>query len=140
MDVIFRESPEDPNYLNRKDKMIIIGIECLEYCDKYASCASMGNHIPRGGYDLMLVDLGEKFILHINSEKGERLIHGVTYIREADEEKMRYRVLREVRTKMRMAKTRLINTTSKTDLQVPITSRASTDGPRKKRMTAGRSR
>jgi sulfhydrogenase subunit beta (sulfur reductase) len=88
MDVIFRESPEDPNYLNRKDKMYIIGIECLDYCDKYANCASMGNHIPRGGYDLMLVDIGEKFILHINSEKGEKLIHGLTYIKEATEQDM----------------------------------------------------
>jgi len=88
MDVVFRDSPEDPNYLNRKDKMTIIGIECLEYCDKFANCTSMGNHVPRGGYDLMMVDLGEKFNLHINSERGEKLIHGVDYIKEADEEDM----------------------------------------------------
>jgi sulfhydrogenase subunit beta (sulfur reductase) len=88
MDIIFREAPEDPNYLNRKEKMTIIGIECLEYCDEYASCASMGNHEPRGGYDLMMVDLGEKFILHINSEKGEKLIHSLSYIKEADENDM----------------------------------------------------
>ncbi len=83
MDVVFRDSPEDPNYLNRKEKMTIIGIECLEYCDKYANCAVMGNHEPRGGYDLMMVDIGEKFILHINSEKGEKLVAGLAYIKEA---------------------------------------------------------
>jgi len=88
MDVVFRDSPEDPNYLNRKEKMTIIGIECLEYCDKYANCTSMGNHVPRGGYDLMLVDIGEKFILHINSEKGERLVHGLAYIKELDDKDM----------------------------------------------------
>lgn len=88
MDVVFRESPEDPNYLNRKETMTIIGIECLEYCDKYASCTSMGNHIPRGGYDLMMVDIGEKFILHINSEKGEKLITDLNYIKEADDKDM----------------------------------------------------
>lgn len=85
MDVIFRESPEDPNYLNRKDKMTIIGIECLKYCDKFANCTSMGNHLPRGGYDLMLTDVGEKFILHVNSEKGEKLISNLPYIKAADE-------------------------------------------------------
>lgn len=101
MDIVFRESPEDPNYLNRKDKMTIIGLECLEYCDKYASCASMGNHEPRGGYDLMMVDLGEKFILHINSEKGERLIHGLAYIKEADEKDMlRLEAVREAKKKV----------------------------------------
>ncbi len=83
MDVVFRDGPEDPNYLNRKDKMSIIGIECSNYCDEYANCASMATNVPRGGYDLMLVDLGEKFILHINSEKGERLIKGLAYIKEA---------------------------------------------------------
>jgi len=88
MDVIFREGPEDPNYLNRKEKMIIIGIECLEYCDKFANCASMGNHVPRGGYDLMLIDISEKFIVHVNSEKGERFIRGLAYIKEADEKDM----------------------------------------------------
>ncbi|MCM8771431.1 MAG: 4Fe-4S dicluster domain-containing protein [Candidatus Omnitrophica bacterium] len=88
MDVVFRENPEDPNYLNRKDKMIIIGLECLKYCDEYANCTSMGNHIPRGGYDLMMVDLGKAFIIHINSEKGEKLVTGLNYIKEAKEEDM----------------------------------------------------
>ena len=88
MDVAFRDAPEDPNYLNRKDKMTIIGIECLKYCDEYANCTSMGNHVPRGGYDLMMVDLGERFIIHINSEKGEKLVTGLDYIKEATEADM----------------------------------------------------
>lgn len=88
MDVVFRENPEDPNYLNRKEKMTIIGIECLEYCDKYANCTSMGNHVPRGGYDLMMVDIGENFILHINSQKGENLIKDLDYIKETSNSEM----------------------------------------------------
>ncbi|WP_081810223.1 4Fe-4S dicluster domain-containing protein [Candidatus Methanoperedens nitratireducens] len=83
LDVVFREYPEDPNYLNRKEKMTIIGIECFKYCDKYANCTSMGNNVPRGGYDLMMVDLGQNFIIHINSEKGERLVVELDYIKEA---------------------------------------------------------
>jgi sulfhydrogenase subunit beta (sulfur reductase) len=101
MDVVFREGPEDPNYLNRKEKMTIIGIECLEYCDTYANCASMATHVPRGGYDLMLVDIGESFIIHINSEKGERLVRGLSYIREAGEKDMA--VLYYVREKKKNA-------------------------------------
>jgi len=88
MDVAFRDGPEDPNYLNRKDKMTIIGVECLKYCDKYANCTSMGNHLPRGGYDLMMVDLGDKFIIHINSEKGERLVKEFDFIKESTEKEM----------------------------------------------------
>jgi len=88
MDVIFRESPEDTYYLNRKDKMTAIGIECLEYCDKYASCTAMGNHEPRGGYDIMMVDIGSAFVLHINSKKGERLLKGLNYIKRASSDDM----------------------------------------------------
>jgi sulfhydrogenase subunit beta (sulfur reductase) len=88
MDVIFRESPEDPYYLGRKDKMTAIGIECLEYCDKYASCTAMGNHEPRGGYDIMMIDIGGAFVLHINSKKGERLLKGLNYIKRASADDM----------------------------------------------------
>ena len=88
MDVAFRDGPEDPNYLNRKDKMTIIGIECLKYCDKYANCTSMGNHLPHGGYDLMMVDIGDRFIIHINSEKGEKLVKEVNFIKEVTEKDM----------------------------------------------------
>ncbi|MDD5439860.1 MAG: 4Fe-4S dicluster domain-containing protein [Candidatus Omnitrophica bacterium] len=97
MDVVFRESPEDPNYLNRKDKMTIVGIECLEYCDRYANCTAMGNHVPRGGYDLMMIELKDAFIIHVNSEKGERLVKGLPYIREAGDDDMR--ALEEAREK-----------------------------------------
>jgi sulfhydrogenase subunit beta (sulfur reductase) len=82
MDVVFNEKPVDPNYLNRKEKMTIIGIECLEHCDKYASCAAVGTHNYKGGYDIMMTDLGDAYGLHINSEKGEGLIKGKKYIPE----------------------------------------------------------
>ncbi|MFH0940981.1 MAG: 4Fe-4S dicluster domain-containing protein [Candidatus Omnitrophota bacterium] len=91
MDVVFNEKPADPNYLNRKEKMTIIGIECMDYCDKYASCAAVGTHIYKGGYDIMLTDLGDEYAMHINSEKGEDLVSGKKYIREmktGDKEKL----------------------------------------------------
>ncbi|MDP2044044.1 MAG: 4Fe-4S dicluster domain-containing protein, partial [Candidatus Omnitrophota bacterium] len=40
------------------------------------------------GYDLMMVDIGDKFIIHINSEKGERLVKEVDFIKEATEKEM----------------------------------------------------
>ena len=88
MDVIFNDKPADPNYLNRKEKMTIIGIECMDYCDKYASCTAVGTHVYKGGYDIMLTDIGEEYAMHINSEKGEKLVQGKKYIREMDENDM----------------------------------------------------
>ena len=83
MDAVFKDAPEDPNYLNRKDAMTIIGIECLVYCDTYANCTSMGNHVPRGGYDLMMTDIGPKYVIHVNSAKGEKLVSRFARIKEA---------------------------------------------------------
>jgi sulfhydrogenase subunit beta (sulfur reductase) len=85
LDVVFNEHPADPNYLNRKEKTTVIGIECMDYCDAYASCAAVGNHVPRGGYDIMLTDLDGFYAMHINSEKGENLVAGKSYIREMDD-------------------------------------------------------
>lgn len=85
MDVVFNDAPADPNYLNRKEKMTIIGLECMSYCDTYASCTAVGNHVPRGGYDIMLTDLGDAYAMHVNSEKGEKLAAGKSYIREMSE-------------------------------------------------------
>ncbi|MFB3919662.1 MAG: 4Fe-4S dicluster domain-containing protein [Candidatus Velamenicoccus archaeovorus] len=82
LDVVFNDNPADPNYLNRKEKTTVIGIECMDYCDSHASCAAVGNHVPRGGYDIMLTDLDGSYAMHINSEKGEKLAVGKSYIRE----------------------------------------------------------
>lgn len=81
MDVVFREDPIDPNYINRKERMTTIGIECLRPCDEYASCVSMGNHFPKGGYDIMLTDAGDNYIVHINSAKGEKILSRRSYIK-----------------------------------------------------------
>lgn len=86
LDAVFSDAPADPNYLNRKEKITIIGYECMFYCDKYASCTAVGNHVPRGGYDIMLTDLGELCAMHINSEKGEKLAGDKSYIREMNEQ------------------------------------------------------
>lgn len=85
MDVVFNEKPVDPNYLNRKEKMTIIGFECMKYCDEFASCAAVGTHTPKGGYDIMMTDVGPEYVLHINSDKGERLVAGKQYIQSLDE-------------------------------------------------------
>lgn len=86
MDVVFNEKPVDPNYLNRKEKMTIIGIECMRYCDEHASCAAVGTHVYKGGYDIMLTDVGDEYVMHINSEKGEKLVSGKQYISQMSED------------------------------------------------------
>jgi sulfhydrogenase subunit beta (sulfur reductase) len=81
LDVVFRESPECTNYLKRKEKMTIIGLECMDYCDRHASCAAVGAHVHKGGYDVMLTDIGAAYVVYVKTEKGERLVQDRPYIR-----------------------------------------------------------
>ncbi len=74
LNIVFSDRPRDLNYLVRKKYITIIGIECDDYCDEYASCGLMNNFTPNGGYDLFMTDLGEYYILHVNTQVGEDLI------------------------------------------------------------------
>jgi sulfhydrogenase subunit beta (sulfur reductase) len=77
LNMVFSERPRDYNYLRRKDKVFLIGLECNDYCDEYASCALVNSHIPSGGYDMFFTDLGDRFIVHLNTQKGEDLVKGM---------------------------------------------------------------
>lgn len=74
LDMVFSDTPKDRNYLARMKEITIIGLECNKYCDEYASCRLVHNHTPNGGYDLFFTDLGDKFIVHVNTQSGEEII------------------------------------------------------------------
>lgn len=77
LNMVFAEKPRDYNYIMRKENILIIGLECGAYCDGHASCALVGNHYPNGGYDLFFTDLGDRFIIHVNTQAGEELVEGM---------------------------------------------------------------
>ena len=77
LNMVFSERPRDYNYLLRKDKIFLIGMECNDYCDENASCALVNSHMPSGGYDLFFTDLGDRFIIHVNTQKAEELVEGM---------------------------------------------------------------
>lgn len=99
LNMIFTTKPKDINYIIRKDKVIIIGIECNDYCDEYASCGVMDNYLPNGGYDLFFTDLGEGFIIHVNTLAGEKIINDTNLFTDAKE--MHIKNLEELRSKKR---------------------------------------
>jgi sulfhydrogenase subunit beta (sulfur reductase) len=74
LNAVFSDRPKDFNYLVRKSKVRIIGLECNEYCDEYASCSLVGAHQPSGGYDLFFTDLGDLFAVHVNTHAGDEMI------------------------------------------------------------------
>ncbi len=101
LNMVFSERPRDVNYLIRKNKLIIIGMECWDYCDEHALCALMDNHLPKGGYDLFFSDLGDYHLIHVNTEVGEEIVRSIGVFTEATGEDLKR--LQEFREKKRSA-------------------------------------
>lgn len=84
LNMVFSDKPKDINYIIRKNKIAIIGLECNDYCDEYASCHVVENHLPNGGYDLFFTDLGDFFLVHINTMLGDELVSKAAVFKPAD--------------------------------------------------------
>ena len=74
LNIVFSDRPKDLHYLARNNFITVIGLECSNYCDSFAGCAMLHNHLPKGGYDLFLTELAEYYYVHINTQKGEEMI------------------------------------------------------------------
>jgi sulfite reductase subunit B len=80
--------PQDVNYAAKRDNILLVAIECTEYCDKYASCAVMGNHTTDAPHDVMFTEMNGGFAVQANSEAGEALLQesGLGLLTEAQGE------------------------------------------------------
>mgnify|MGYP001054816191 CR=1 FL=1 len=76
LNMVFSDRPRDLHYMIRKKYITLIGLECNTYCDGYANCAMLGNHLPKGGYDLFLSELEDCYFVDVNTHKGELLVEG----------------------------------------------------------------
>lgn len=74
LNMVFSDHPRDLHYLVRKNHMTLIGLECADYCDHYANCAMLRNHLPKGGYDLFMTELSEHYYVDVNTHSGEQLV------------------------------------------------------------------
>jgi sulfhydrogenase subunit beta (sulfur reductase) len=99
LNMVFSDRPKDLHYLIRKNNMTIIGFECNSYCDTYASCCLMDNHLPNGGYDLFMTDLGDYYLIHVQTQMGEEITRKMSFLQEAGPSHMED--LDKLRTKKR---------------------------------------
>jgi len=99
LNMALSEPPKDINYLARKNKILIFGLECNDYCDEYASCALMGNELPNGGYDAFFTDLGDYLMIHVNTQLGDETLEKTKLFEPAQEE--HWRALGALREKKR---------------------------------------
>jgi sulfhydrogenase subunit beta (sulfur reductase) len=74
LDEVFKDDPADPNYLDKRRKAILVGLNCRTPCDEFAFCRDMGTHNAAEGFDLMLTDLGDRCFVEVGTKLGESLI------------------------------------------------------------------
>jgi sulfhydrogenase subunit beta (sulfur reductase) len=84
LNMVFSERPKDYNYLTRKNRITLIGLECNEYCDEYASCHLVNASFPGGGYDLFFTDLRDYFIVHVKTQLGDEIVDATGSFEKAD--------------------------------------------------------
>ena len=73
MDEIFRETKSDPYYFKKRESSIIIGVN-IQKLSKWNFSSYMGSSTVEYGFDLMLTDLGNRYIINVGSQKGEELL------------------------------------------------------------------
>lgn len=74
IDEAFAEGHGDPNYLAKREQAIIVGMECDKECDKHSFCSRVNSHNATTGFDLMLYPVGDKFLLKLGTEKGQKFV------------------------------------------------------------------
>ncbi len=71
LDEAFADAHGDPNYLNRREKAIIIGLDCHRHCDGDAFCYKVGSNYAKTGYDIMLYPLkDDQYLVEIATPRG----------------------------------------------------------------------
>lgn len=82
MDRVFAEGKPDPHYLRRRETILLIGIDPTRVAPR-SFWTTMEAATVSSGFDLMLTDLGESYIVEVGSEKGSNLLTQYAKVRHA---------------------------------------------------------
>lgn len=89
-DAVYTATNPDPNYLLKRDKATIIGVDCLNPNPK-AFCASLGTATAESGFDLMLTDVGDSYVVAVGTAKGDKLLKKYAKTGEATQSELAQR-------------------------------------------------
>lgn len=88
LDEVFSSGFIDPNYTSRRDRTLLMSIECLYPCDKHSFCKSMETLSADEGYDLHLTDLGEAYAIDVGTIVGRDVITQRAHVNNASTSEM----------------------------------------------------
>ena len=108
LDMTFADAYEDPYYLSKRKKALLVGLGCTNPCDS-CFCTSLGiSPAESTDVDLMLTDIGQELLVEEVTDKGKELMamaSGVEAATKTDEAKAK-----EVKEASYNKVTRKINT------------------------------
>jgi sulfhydrogenase subunit beta (sulfur reductase) len=87
VDMTFKDYYEDPYYLAKRNNTLLVGLGCT---NPYESCfcTSMGvSPAESADVDLMLIDIGDEFLIEEVTERGKELTKGLKEATKEDEAK-----------------------------------------------------
>ncbi len=83
LDVVFMATNPDPNYIARRQNTLIIGVDCLHPSPRnFSPC--MGTNVAEHGFDLLLTDIGNRYVVTIGSQKGLDVLKKYAEVGEAN--------------------------------------------------------
>ena len=85
LDMTFSDAYEDPYYLAKRNKGVLVGLGCTNPYDS-CFCTSLGsNPTDSTNVDLMLTDIGAQFLVEAITDKGRELMANISLAEEATE-------------------------------------------------------
>jgi sulfite reductase subunit B len=81
IDEVYKNVNPDPNYTARRNNTVIIGVDCLNPASK-SFAPSMGTNITENGFDLLLTEITNGYLVTIGTRKGADLITKYAEVRE----------------------------------------------------------
>jgi sulfhydrogenase subunit beta (sulfur reductase) len=85
LDMTFNDLYEDPYYLSKRSNTVLVGLGCTNPYDS-CFCTSLGSSpTDSTDVDLMLTDIGAKFLVEEITDKGKALMANVSLAEEATE-------------------------------------------------------
>jgi len=88
LDRIFNEEEyKDVYYLDRRDAMVVVGLACIKPRATCFCTSVGGGPFSIEGSDLLLIDIGDDYVIQIVSDKGERLLEN-RQLEDAGEDKL----------------------------------------------------
>lgn len=83
-DKVYLDEKKDDFYEKRRKNTIIIGVD-IQKVSEHSFAGSLGTHYVESGFDLMLTNIGKKYVITIGTKKGADLIEKYSEAKDAKE-------------------------------------------------------